>query len=96
MLQLTEKLWNRKILALALLLVSLSQFAVVTHELLVEHSVGEHCEICVAQDRLDDYIVSATALPLVFAVAAGLLVVANPSVQGPAPAAVSIRGPPLL
>ena len=44
-----------------LVLATCGQIGLATHSVLVEHSPGEHCEICVFQDRTDDAVFTAIA-----------------------------------
>ena len=60
MLYLIKSLRNRRTVIAVIALVVL-QFSQITHELLEEHSLGEHCVICVAQDRFDDDAALAAA-----------------------------------
>lgn len=46
-----QALRSRRSTVFALLLAATAQVSLVSHEVLVEHSTGEHCEICIAQDR---------------------------------------------
>jgi hypothetical protein len=95
-LKLTEKLWNQKVFALGILIASLSQLALITHDLLVNHSVSEHCEVCIAQDRSDDFIVAADVSSAVSITARPLPVELKQVYLSNAPAATHNRGPPLL
>jgi len=54
---------TRALAGVALVFVVLSQFAMISHSVLVEHSPGEECEICIGQSRTDDALVVQSNLP---------------------------------
>ena len=93
---LLNNLRNHRVAAFAIALALVAQFAMVTHEVLAEHSPGEHCAVCMVHDGFGDALV-ATGVP-------ALPVVAHSSWRNPAvgtfrSAAVSAvrnRGPPVL
>jgi len=91
-----DKLRVRRFYVLALLLAAFAQFAMVTHEVLDEHSLGEHCEVCVAQDRLDDTLGSVSSLVTVLAGTGHYAVATSCAFVSAAAATVRNRGPPLL
>jgi hypothetical protein len=96
MLTLLNSLRTSRFTAIAVSIAAFAQLAMITHNVVVEHSPSEQCEICIAQDRSDDLIVSADiTLPLVTTSISGSVTAAYPlaSVAG---AAVRNRGPPLL
>ena len=94
---LIDSLRNRSIAVVAIALVAL-QFSMVTHELLEEHSLGEHCVICVAQDRFDDDAALAAAPNAVILAVARSSSIASPTIafNSAAVSAVRNRGPPVL
>ena len=94
---LINSLRHRRIAVVAIALAAFAQFSMVTHEVLEEHSLGEHCVMCVAQDRFDDDAALAAAGAAIPAVAqassAGLPTITFSST---AVSAVRNRGPPVI
>ena len=97
MLYLIKSLRNRRTVIAVIALVVL-QFSQITHELLEEHSLGEHCVICVAQDRFDDDAALAAAPNAVILAVARSSSIASPTIafNSAAVSAVRNRGPPVL
>ena len=91
-----HNLRSASIVAIAAWLAVLAQVAMVTHSVLEEHSLGEHCEVCVAQDRADDYL----AAPEVTTSGQFVHVIGDPEVRryfvAAVVAGVRNRGPPNL
>ena len=93
---LINNLRAHRITAFAIALVLVAQFAMVTHEVLAEHSPGEHCAVCMVHDGFGDAVLASgvAALPVI---AQSLL--PNPAAVALRSAAVSAvrnRGPPIL
>ena len=91
-----DNLRRQRLFVVAIALAAFAQLGMAAHEVLAEHSLGELCEVCVAQDRLDDSVpvagipaTSADTHSFVFVPTAA--VVASNDV-----AAVRNRGPPRL
>ena len=47
-----------RVVAFAAALLVVAQFSLVTHDVLAEHALDEHCSICLSQDRVNDVIAS--------------------------------------
>ncbi|MGI9308975.1 MAG: hypothetical protein ACR2P6_06920 [Gammaproteobacteria bacterium] len=94
--ELIEILRRRRLTVIALVLATVAQFAMVTHAVMAEHSLGEHCEICVGQDRSDDALISVGAK--IFSVDSSSSVAIPPAtVYASSPVSVvRSRGPPVI
>ena len=94
---LIDSLRNRSIAFVAIALAAL-QFSMVTHELLEEHSLGEHCVMCVAQDRFDDDGALTVATNAVILAIAQSSSISSPTIafNSAAVSAVRNRGPPVI
>ena len=93
---LISNLRNHRITAIAIALVLFAQFAMVTHEVLAEHSPGEHCGVCMVHDGFGDALAASvvTALPVV--ARSSSLNLTAVTFRSAAVSAVRNRGPPIL
>ena len=93
---LLNNLRNHRIAAIAIALVLVAQFAMVTHDVLAEHSPGEHCAVCMVHDGFGDALVAygVPALPVV--APSSLRNLAAVTFRSAAVSAVRNRGPPIL
>ena len=87
---------KRNLAAAAILLAMIAQFAMLTHSVLVEHSPGEHCETCIAQDRTDDAVVASADMWVRQVAQSVLRTERTTALVFRAVPAVHNRGPPLL
>ena len=94
--KLLTTLRNDRFVALAILAAAFAQLAMTTHEMLVEHSLGQQCEICVAQGHSDDLLVSIVVIPTPVAIASSDSVAATQPLASIAATAIRNRGPPVL
>lgn len=93
---LINNLRNHRIAAFAVALVLVAQFAMVTHDVLAEHSPGEHCAVCMVHDGFGDLPLASvdSALPLI--AQSSLHNLAAVTFRSAAISAVRNRGPPIL
>ena len=96
MVKLLTTLRNDRFVALAILAAAFAQLAMTTHNMLVEHSLGEQCEICVAQGHSDDLLVSMVVITTPVAITSSDSVAATKPLVSIAATAVRNRGPPIL
>ena len=93
---LINNLRNRRIAAIAIALVLVSQFAMVTHEVLAEHSPGEHCAVCMVHDGFGDALVASVGSALPVVAPSSLHNLAAVTFRSAAVSSVRNRGPPVL
>jgi len=61
---LISQLRHGRVVAFAAVLLVVAQFSLVSHDVLAEHALDEHCAICLSQDRLDDVVASDAQLAI--------------------------------
>ncbi len=93
---LISRLRNSRIVAVAMVLAMFAQFAMVTHEVLAEHSPGEHCAICVGQHTFGDALAASAAAAIPVAVRSFWIDQPSIDFSSAAVSAVRNRGPPVL
>jgi hypothetical protein len=93
---LISNLRNRRIAAIAIALVLIAQFAMVTHEVLVEHSPGEHCGICMVHDGFGNALAASVAAALPVVARSSSHNLAAVVFRSAAVSAARNRGPPVL
>lgn len=93
---LTSSLRNHRIAAVAIALALFAQFAMVTHDVLAEHSPGEHCAVCMVHDGLDNALVATVGALLPVVAQSSVYDLTAVTFGSAAVSAVRNRGPPIL
>lgn len=96
MAELVSKLRNSRLVAVAMVLAVFAQFAMVTHEVLAEHSSGEHCAICIGQHSFGNALAASAAAVIPVAVRSFWIDQSSIDFSSAAVSAVRNRGPPAL
>jgi len=93
---LISNLRNHRVTAIAIALVLFAQFAMVTHEVLAEHSPGEHCGVCMVHDGFGDALAASVGSVLPVVAQSSLYNPTAVTFRSAAVSAVRNRGPPVL